>query len=117
MRKLLNATLAASLITASASMLMAQETEPRMERMHKGMQAMKNMDADGNGEISKEEFVQAHEEMFASLDENGDDKLDQAEQKAMMEKMMRRHKTEGMDHHEMEGKDHDGSEEEDHHQM
>ncbi|HET6630576.1 MAG TPA: hypothetical protein VFG91_12445 [Woeseiaceae bacterium] len=117
MRKLLSAILAATLITSAASMLMAQETEPGMKRMHRGMQAMKDMDADGNGEISKEEFVKAHEEMFASMDENGDGKLDQEEQRAMMEKMMRHHKMEGMDHHEMEGMDHENMEDMDHHQM
>ncbi|MEX2496641.1 MAG: hypothetical protein WD448_11155 [Woeseia sp.] len=98
MCKLCTATFAAILVTAAASMLMAQEREPRMEMMQKGgMQMMKKMDADENGEISKGEFVQAHEEMFASMDKNGDGKLDQEEQTAMMERM-RRHKMEGMDH-------------------
>jgi Ca2+-binding EF-hand superfamily protein len=64
---------------------------------------MKSMDADGNGEISKEEFVQAHEEMFDSMDENGDGMLDREEQATMMQKM-KHHEMEDMEHHERKEK-------------
>jgi hypothetical protein len=105
MYRLFTATVAAVLVVAAASMLMAQETKPRMDRMHSGMQMMKHMDADGNGEISREEFMQAHEKMFDSMDENGDGTLDQEEQGKMMQKM-KHHDTEDMEHHERMEKPH-----------
>lgn len=105
MHKVFTAIPIALLVTAAASMLVAQEREPGMEKMHKGMQMLSKMDADGNGEISREEFVQAHEKMFDSMDENGDGTLDQDEQSEMMRRM-ERHKSEHMEHDEMEGMPH-----------
>ena len=90
MYRLLAATVTAVLVVGAASMLMAQEPERRMDRTHQGMQMMKRMDADGNGEISREEFMQAHEKMFDAMDENGDGTLDQEELSAMMRKKHRR---------------------------
>ncbi len=90
MHRSLAVSVAAVLALAAASILMAQETKPPTDRMHRGMQMMKNMDADGNGEISKEEFVRAHEKMFDAMDENGDGTLDQEEQGKMMQKMKHR---------------------------
>lgn len=49
-----------------------------------GMTAM--MDDDGDGKITKEEFVNHKEKMFSKLDENSDGVLDENEMKAM--KMM-----------------------------
>ena len=105
MRKGFTITFAAMLATAAAATVMAQESEPGMEKMHKGMQMLSKMDADGNGEISREEFVQAHEQMFDAMDDNGDGTLDQEEQSAMMERM-KHHKPEHMEHNEMEGMHH-----------
>lgn len=105
MHKVFTALPVALLVTAAASILVAQEREPGMETMHKGMQMLSKMDADGNGEISREEFVQAHEKMFDSMDENGDGTLDQDEQSEMMRRM-ERHKSEHMEHDEMEGMPH-----------
>lgn len=99
-------TVAAVLAVAASSLLMAQENEARTDRMHRGMQMMmEHMDADGNGEISREEFVQAHEKMFDSMDENGDGTLDQEELAAMREKMRHR-RTEHKGSHEMGDMDH-----------
>jgi hypothetical protein len=106
MYRLFTAAVVGVLTVAAASMLMAQETEPQTDRMHKGMQMMKAMDADGNGEISREEFVQAHEKMFDSMDENGDGTLDQEEQAAMMQKMRQRKMEHMGDHERMGDMDH-----------
>jgi hypothetical protein len=95
--RLFTTTVAAAVVVAGTSMLTAQESKPQMDRMHKGMEMMKDMDADANGEISREEFVQAHEKMFDSMDENGDGALDQEEQATMMRKM--HHESDGMGHH------------------
>lgn len=42
----------------------------------------KNMDADGDGKITKEEFLKAHETKFAEMDKNGDGTLSDDEMKA-----------------------------------
>ena len=96
MYRLFVATLAAVLLTGSSSALMAQEDKPRM---HRGMHMMQKWDTDGNGELSKDEFMQAHERMFDAMDENGDGTLDRQELEAMMSKM-RHHKGSGSDRRE-----------------
>ena len=45
------------------------------------------MDADGDGKVSKEEFMQGHEGMFQQIDKNGDGFIDQAERDAHMKEM------------------------------
>lgn len=51
---------------------------------------MKMMDADGDGNISKEEFMSGHEAMFNKKDANADGKIDASEMKGGCnpEKMM-----------------------------
>ena len=67
----------AVLIGATASIAAAQEMEHgSMGMMHGCMQGMQKMDANEDGEISKDEFVQAHEQMFAAMDKDGDGALD-----------------------------------------
>jgi Ca2+-binding EF-hand superfamily protein len=46
------------------------------------------MDADGDGKVTREEFMQGHEAMFEKIDQNGDGVIDQAERDTHMEKMM-----------------------------
>lgn len=46
---------------------------------------MKKMDADEDGAISKEEFMQHHEKKFAKKDKNADGKLTEDEMKMMKE--------------------------------
>ncbi len=46
---------------------------------------MKKMDADGDGAISKEEFMQHHEKKFAKKDKNADGKITEDEMKMMKE--------------------------------
>ena len=41
-----------------------------------GRCGMCRMDADGDGRVTKEEFMQGHEAMFDSMDANGDGVLD-----------------------------------------
>lgn len=45
------------------------------------------MDADGDGKVSKEEFMQGHEGMFEHIDTNGDGFIDEAERSAHMKEM------------------------------
>ena len=52
-----------------------------------GKCGMGRMDADGNGDVSKEEFMQGHEAMFTKIDQNGDGVIDPAERAAHMDKM------------------------------
>jgi uncharacterized low-complexity protein len=45
------------------------------------------MDADGDGKVSKDEFMQGHEGMFKQIDQNGDGFIDEAERDAHMKEM------------------------------
>ncbi len=53
--------------------------EGMMKHRRSGRHAemMKKMDKDGNGSVSKAEFIASAEERFAKMDRNGDGKLDQ----------------------------------------
>jgi uncharacterized low-complexity protein len=53
-----------------------------------GKCGMKSMDADGDGSVTKEEFMQGHEVMFGRMDANGDGVIDADEQSAGMKMMM-----------------------------
>ena len=52
-----------------------------------GKCGMARMDADGDGKVTKDEFMQGHEAMFHKIDQNGDGVIDQAERDAHMNKM------------------------------
>ena len=52
-----------------------------------GKCGMGRMDADGDGKVTKEEFMQGHEVMFEKIDQNGDGVIDAAEREAHMNKM------------------------------
>lgn len=52
----------------------------------KGCKMMMRMDADGNGEVSREEFMKGHEAMFETIDSNSDGVIDAGERNAQMEK-------------------------------
>jgi uncharacterized low-complexity protein len=45
------------------------------------------MDADGDGKVTKDEFMQGHEVMFEKIDQNGDGVIDQPERDAHMQQM------------------------------
>jgi len=49
---------------------------------------MARMDTDGNGKVTKDEFMQGHEAMFEKIDQNSDGVIDQSESEAHMKKMM-----------------------------
>jgi uncharacterized low-complexity protein len=53
-----------------------------------GKCGMQSLDANGDGTITKQEFMQGHEAMFGRLDTNGDGVLDKSEQNAGMKMMM-----------------------------
>jgi uncharacterized low-complexity protein len=52
-----------------------------------GKCGMGRMDADGDGDITRDEFMQGHEAMFGKIDQNGDGVIDPAERAAHMNKM------------------------------
>lgn len=52
-----------------------------------GKCGMARMDADGDGKVTKDEFMQGHEAMFEKIDQNGDGVIDQTERGAHMMKM------------------------------
>lgn len=52
-----------------------------------GKCGMGRMDADGDGKVTREEFMQGHAAMFDKIDQNGDGVIDQAEREAHMAKM------------------------------
>jgi|GEM_PF-1190241 len=51
------------------------------------------MDTDGNGSISRDEFMAVHEEKFTMMDTNGDGELSMDELKASREKMKEKYKS------------------------
>jgi len=53
-----------------------------------GKCGMARMDADGDGKVTKDEFMQGHEAMFEKIDQNSDGVIDQSESEAHMKKMM-----------------------------
>ena len=52
-----------------------------------GKCGMGRMDADGDGNVTKDEFMRGHEVMFNKIDQNGDGVIDPAERAAHMAKM------------------------------
>jgi uncharacterized low-complexity protein len=54
----------------------------------KGMCGMQRMDANGDGKVTREEFMQGHEAMFDRIDSNGDGVID-ADEKAAHHRKMR----------------------------
>ena len=53
-----------------------------------GKCGMARMDTNGDGNVSREEFMKGHEAMFDKIDTNGDGVIDAAERAAQMSKMM-----------------------------
>ncbi len=54
------------------------------EKGNKRRCGMVRMDADGDGKVSRKEFMQGHEAMFDEIDANGDGFIDQDERRAHM---------------------------------
>lgn len=52
-----------------------------------GKCGMGRMDADGDGNVTEDEFMQGHEVMFKKIDQNGDGVIDPAERAAHMARM------------------------------
>ena len=53
----------------------------------KGKCGLHRMDADGDGKVSKDEFMKGHEAMFEKIDTNGDGMIDEVERDAHMQEM------------------------------
>lgn len=69
---------------ANGKMDMGNMDMGMMRGCMQAMQGMQGMDANEDGEISKDEFVRAHEEMFAAMDQDGDGALDTKNGEMMM---------------------------------
>lgn len=54
---------------------------------HHGGHKLDKFDADGNGAISKEEFMKSAEERFSKMDTDGSGEISKEEGRAMKEKM------------------------------
>jgi hypothetical protein len=84
--------ISAAFLTAMASTTFAQDESKKMEmggHMGMGMMMdMKSLDANGDGQISKEEFTSHHGKMFQKMDKNGDGKVSADERHMMMGMMM-----------------------------
>jgi uncharacterized low-complexity protein len=52
-----------------------------------GRCGMARMDSDGDGKVTRDEFMKGHEAMFEKIDQNDDGVIDQAEREAHMKKM------------------------------
>ena len=59
-----------------------------------GKCGMQRMDADGDGKVTRDEFMQGHEDMFSRIDKNADGVIDGSERDAHRQ-MMRHHKGKG----------------------
>jgi uncharacterized low-complexity protein len=59
----------------------------QQKAVKEGKCGMENLDADGDGNVTREEFMQGHAGMFSKLDANGDGVLDADEQGAGMKMM------------------------------
>ena len=55
-----------------------------------GKCGMQRMDADGDGNVSRDEFMKGHEEMFDRIDKNGDGVIDSAERDGHRQMMRKR---------------------------
>lgn len=54
---------------------------------HKKGGMMQKIDTDGDGKVSKSEFISAHEEKFSKIDANSDGFLEREEMKAAKQEM------------------------------
>lgn len=52
-----------------------------------GRCGMARMDADGDGKVTREEFMKGHEAMFDKIDQDNDGVIDQAERETHMNQM------------------------------
>ncbi|WP_295540537.1 EF-hand domain-containing protein [uncultured Thiohalocapsa sp.] len=80
--------------TEEASAAFAKQVPPEMMEAMKergmpdpGQTFVKNLDTDGDGQVSLEEFEQPTEDSFAAMDTNGDGIADAAEAAAYFEQM------------------------------
>ena len=84
MNKLLTTFTAGALATMTISIYAEGRIETEMGKKGMGGMHMQMMDADGDGKIAKDEFMQAHEKMFSAMDKDKDGTLGADERKMMM---------------------------------
>lgn len=94
MKKILMLTAAAFVMTAPAAFA-EDPAKPAVERPHRGGGMLEKLDTNQDGDVSKEEFMAFHEARFGELDANGDGKISKAEgdskRAEMQKKMKERH--------------------------
>lgn len=91
MKKITSALLAAGLAMSSVSiMAMDNNKNMNMKMMDMKMMDPKMMDKDGDGMISKTEFMEAHEMMFDRM-KNSDGMISVKDMQKMKRHMMKRH--------------------------
>jgi Ca2+-binding EF-hand superfamily protein len=72
MKKLLLTSIAAVMGLSLPAMALAENHEGGDHADKKGYSMMEKMDVDGDGLVSKTEFLAKHEEKFTKMDTNGD---------------------------------------------
>lgn len=81
-------------ILFSAAILIAASGSAFAHPQHKGEgeMMMKMMDANGDGMISKDEFMKAHEKMWDKMKKNSAGSVDMKDMEAMHKEMNAKHK-------------------------
>jgi len=67
---------------------MGVESKSDEGKCGEGKCGLNRMDADGDGKVTKDEFMQGHDAMFEKIDVNSDGFIDQTERDDHMKKMM-----------------------------
>ena len=83
-RTLLLSMIAAGALAAPLAFAEDGKSGDHGKKHHKG-HMMEKVDANGDGAISKDEFMARHEEMFNKMDADGDGSISKEEMKAGME--------------------------------
>ena len=104
MKKILLLAAVASFIGAQAYADDSADKAEHKKGGHHG-QYMKKVDTNGDGKISKSEFLAEKERHFAKMDANGDGFLERGEMKAAREKMKKMHDKMKKKHHDSDGDD------------
>lgn len=87
-----NLFLAGLLVAAFAAPAMAEDAPAMGGPGHRGHEKMLNADTDGDGFLSKAEFMAVHEKRFAEMDNDSDGKISKDEMKAHRETMREKFK-------------------------
>ncbi len=101
-RTLLLSMIAAGLLTSPLAFAEGGKDGGPDGKHHKG-QMMEEVDTNGDGAISKEEFMSKHEEHFSKVDADGDGSLSKEEMKASWDARKEKMKERRDERHEKRG--------------